>query len=130
MRVSGFARKLITWIACAAILMGSVAPVLAHALQRSQGGGLIEICTALGSQWVQVDPVGQAGSEPQTPIDHARKHCPLCSSHLTALGMPPAVGSPLLVPALRFGLPELFLSAARTPFAWATAQPRAPPRFS
>lgn len=130
MRVSDFARKLITWIACAAMLMGSVAPVLAHALQKSSAGGVIEVCTALGSQWVPVDQVGEAGSEPRPPADHARNHCPLCSSHLTALGMPPAVASPLLVPMLRYGLPELFLSAARTPFAWATAQPRAPPRFS
>lgn len=129
MRVSRFVQKLISWIACAAVLMGSLGPMLTHALERSPGNGWVEVCTALGAKWVEAIDDNQ-----QTPIkapaDHAQQHCPYCASHVTALGMPPATASALVLPRLAVGLPDLFLLGPRTLFAWSTAQPRAPPSLS
>lgn len=123
-------RKLISWIACVAILMGSVAPVLSHAFQPSQGAGWIEVCTALGQQMVHVGDATGEPSNTKQQDDHARQHCPYCSSHAAQLGLPPASSAVLFVPTLHYGLPALFLAAPRTSFAWSTAQPRAPPRTS
>lgn len=128
MRFSRVARKLFSWMACAAVLMGSLAPILTHALERSPGNNWVEVCTAMGSQWVKADGTSQAPGE--TPADHAQQHCPYCSSHVPVLGVPPATATVLVLPTLRVGLPELFLLAPRTLFAWSTAQPRAPPSFS
>ncbi|WP_454908801.1 DUF2946 domain-containing protein [Variovorax gossypii] len=131
MRVGQRFRKLISWIACLAVLMGSVAPVLSHAFQPSQGGaGWIEVCTALGQQLVHVDGAAAEPSKSKQTDDHARAHCPYCSSHAVQLGLPPATSPVLFVPTLHYGLPALFLAAPRAVFAWSTAQPRAPPRIS
>lgn len=131
MRVGQRFRKLISWIACLALLMGSVAPVLSHAFQPSQGGAdWVEVCTALGQQLVHVDGAAAEPSKGKQTDDHARAHCAYCSSHAVQLGLPPATSPVLFVPTLHYGLPELFLAAPRAVFAWSTAQPRAPPRIS
>lgn len=130
MRVVHRFRNLISWIACVAVLMGSALPVLSHAFQPSQGAGWVEVCTALGQQLVHVDgEVGEPSKTKQTS-DHARQHCPGCSSHAVQLGLPPASSPMLFVPTLRQGLPTLFFAAPRTLFAWSIAQPRAPPRIA
>lgn len=134
MHLSGLARKLIAWIACSAILMGSMAPLMTQALERpSQGApgqGWVEVCTAMGTMLVDAGTDGPDGPGHRTPADHAQQHCTYCSSHATTLGMPPAPSAALFVPALRPGLPELFLKSPRPLFAWSTAQPRAPPFVS
>ncbi|MCR6479821.1 DUF2946 domain-containing protein [Variovorax sp. ZS18.2.2] len=130
MRVGHRLGKLISWIACVAVLMGSVAPVLSHAFQSSQGAQWIEVCTILGQQLVHVDDAAAEPSRTKQPGDHAQQHCPYCSSHAAQPGLAPASSPVLFVPTLRYGLPELFLAAPRTLFAWSTAQPRAPPRIS
>ena len=122
-------RTIVAWIACLALLLASLAPSIAQALQRGGPGTWTEVCTVLGSKLVAVD--GRTDdSAPAVPAKHLLQHCPFCSLHVTALGMPPA---PLSVPALAplgFTVPELMLVAPRTLFAWATAQPRAPPQLS
>lgn len=122
-------RTVFAWIASFAVLLASVAPSIAQAFQRSGPGSWTEICTVLGNKLVAVDGT-QFDSEPPVPAKHLLQHCPFCTLHVTALGMPP---NPLSVPAwvpLGFALPGLMLVAPRTLFAWATAQPRAPPRPS
>ena len=83
----------------------------------------------LGNKLVAVD--GSSGdSMPNLPAKHLLQHCPYCTAHASAIGMPPVTIS---VPALMaFGqaVPELMLVAPRTLFAWTTAQPRAPPNLS
>jgi hypothetical protein len=132
MHFGRLARKLIAWIACAAILAGSMAPLLTQALERSPSGssgqGRIEVCTAMGTLMVDAD--GGPVHEDEVPADHAWQHCDCCASHTTALGMPPASSATVFVPSIRPGLPELFLKSPRTLFAWSTAQPRAPPFVS
>ena len=134
MHLSGLARKLIAWIACTAILLGSMAPLMTQALERppgdAAGQGWVEVCTAMGTMRIDAGDSGPNGPAHQMPADHAPQHCTYCSSHATTLGMPPASSAALLVPALRPGLPELFLKSPRPLFAWSTAQPRAPPFVS
>lgn len=88
-----------------------------------------EICTALGARLVRVGDAAPGSSAPKLPGEHLLQHCPYCSLHATG-GLPPAPASPLVLPALSFGLPERFYSAPATLHAWASAQPRAPPRIS
>lgn len=127
MRVSVFVRRITSWIACLAILMGSLAPVLTHAIERSPGHDWIEVCTTLGAQWIDTADDARQGATPEAPSEHAQQHCPCCASHAPTLGMPPASTVVLTMPRLRAGLPELFLQSPRTLHAWSTAQPRAPP---
>ncbi|ARN19561.1 DUF2946 domain-containing protein [Piscinibacter gummiphilus] len=121
-------RRLVSWIACFAILVGALAPGVSHALQSRAGDSTwVEVCTALGAKRVKVDASSDESTSPAGPL---LEHCPYCSLHADQFAMPPV---PLSVPALSMlhaGPPERFLSAPRTPFAWAAAQPRAPPRVS
>lgn len=122
-------RAVVAWFACLAVLLASLAPSIAQTLQRGAPGGWTEVCTVSGSKIVAVDGA-QNDSAPPAPAEHLLQHCPFCSLHVTAIGPPPA---PLSLPALvRFGfaVPELMLVAPRTLFAWASAQPRAPPQIS
>lgn len=119
-------QRLVSWIACFAILMGAFAPAISQVLQSGSGTTWAEVCTSLGAKLVQVDA---PASDPATqlPGGHLLDHCPYCSLHATALGLPPTPVAVPLLTSLRFGLPERFLTAPATPFAWTAAQPRAPP---
>ena len=136
MHLGRLTRKLVAWIACAAVLLGSMAPLTGQALAHAPGSpatpgqGLIEVCTVMGTMLVDAGDDSRSGESPQAPDDHAQQHCTCCSSHATTLGMPPASTAALFVPALRPGPPELFLKSPRPLFAWSTAQPRAPPFLS
>lgn len=112
------------WIAVLAVLLASLLPTVGHALAAGQGGDWVEVCTAQGSRWVQAGDDG-AGRAPASA--HVLDHCPYCSLHAPALGLPPTVET--VLPTLRGGdeLPLAFLAAPRTLHAWASAQPRAPP---
>ncbi len=126
MTVAKGKRKFVAWIACCALLLASLAPSLAQTLERGGPGAWSEVCSVLGNKLVAADG-SQDDSLPSAPTGHLFQHCPFCSLHVTALGTPP---TPLSVPALvplGFAVPELMLLAPRTQFAWATAQPRAPP---
>ncbi len=110
--------------------MAALAPALSHALQAGVPEGWIEICTELGPKLVAGDEVAPKKPSPASPADHLLKHCPYCSLHITDLGLPPVSVDIALLDALASPVPALFLSAPRTPHAWVTAQPRAPPLFS
>ncbi|MBU1358588.1 MAG: DUF2946 domain-containing protein [Gammaproteobacteria bacterium] len=127
MRPSRLAKKLTLVFAMLAIVMSSLMPLMSHAF-RSTPAGWIEVCTSLGAKWVDAADARDGTSAPtKAPVDHAQAHCPYCSSHLAQLGMPPAAAAALPLSPVRLGLPPIFFSATRTPFAWAQAQPRAPP---
>ncbi len=119
--------RLTTWFAALAILLASLVPSVSHALASASGAGWIEICTAQGSKWVSAD---QAGSERTPSSAHVADHCPYCSFHTPALGLPPANNSTDQPPSLAHEVPLAFLTAPRTLHAWVSAQPRAPPSFS
>lgn len=120
-------RRLTTWIAALAILLASLAPSLSHALASGSGANWIEICTTQGSKWIAA---GEDGSERAPASAHVLKHCPYCSVHAPALGLPPSNDSAQLPSRLAHEIPLAFLAAPRTLHAWVSAQPRAPPLFS
>ncbi|MGC4075918.1 MAG: DUF2946 domain-containing protein [Rubrivivax sp.] len=114
------------WIAALVILMASLAPSVSQALGFARSAAAVEICTAHGAVWVDADTGDETGGA--VSVGHLFEHCPFCSLHAPAMGLPPA---PLALPGAPAGaepLPRAFLAAARTPHAWVTAQPRAPPR--
>jgi hypothetical protein len=125
-------RQLATWFAMLAILMASLAPSVSHALGLTRGASWIEVCSAQGARWVKGDASdsrsNESGSAPAAA--HLLDHCPYCSVHMPALGLPPAQQVLPLALGLDDALPPAFLAARRTPHVWVTAQPRAPPFFS
>ena len=124
------ARTLTIKMAILAVLFAALAPAISHVLRVGSPSGWTEVCSALGSRLVPADDGRPAGQSPASSGEHLFEHCPYCSLHLPALGMPeaPLAFDALVVPTS--GVPELFLTAPRTLFAWATAQPRGPPQHS
>lgn len=117
----------LSWIACLAIFGLALAPTISHALAHATGtSAWAEVCTPQGTKLVALD---EAGSGPVTPAAGGGHldHCPLCG-----LGSSPVAPPPVMVPVtllidLGNATPPLFLRAPRPLFAWAAAQPRAPP---
>lgn len=123
-------RGLIAWIACFAILLSALAPAISHAVQADVPAGWAEICSVTGAKLVRLTDTGSDladGSLPESSQGHTYKHCPFCAMHSDDLAPPPAPSIELQLPELGQTLPTLFLQAPRTLFAWASAQPRAPP---
>ena len=127
MRTLRVHRRLHTWIAALAILLAAIAPSLSHALGTAETGSWFEICSSQGSKWIADDPDGS----PLAPAaGHVLEHCPYCSMHAPALGLPPAPG---LLPLRIEGhgeFPPTFYAAPHTLHAWVSARPRAPPTLS
>jgi hypothetical protein len=116
-------------LALVAMLAMALLPTVAHALTFAQGGksSLAEICTPRGMQWVQLDAASPDGDGPSTAVEHMQD-CPYCSRAVSLTGLPPPVLQLQLQPQTGGAKPPLFLHAARTLFAWASAQPRGPPQ--
>jgi len=130
MRVSPGIRVMVSWIASFAILLSALAPVISHAVQADVPAGWAEICSVTGAKLVRLSDMGSDlsdGSQPESSQGHTYKHCPYCAMHSDDLAPPPAPQLELQIPELGQTLPTLFLHAPRTLFAWASAQPRAPP---
>jgi Protein of unknown function (DUF2946) len=117
----------------ASILMLAVAlvPSVSRAMVTASGHGWAEICTTQGTKWVSVEQAVAGESTDDAAVFGGHlDHCPLCSlgAHSPALlGEPVVLG---LFDAPDASFPERFFSASRTPHAWCTAQPRAPPAHS
>ena len=118
----------LTWLALTAVLALSLLPTVAHALSdaRSGPGAFTEVCTPQGAQWVDVDgqPVDRE-SPAGGPM--SLEHCPCFASSATAIGLLQAPQQ--LQPGALAGtsVPPRSMQTPRTLFAWASAQPRAPP---
>jgi hypothetical protein len=125
MRFDSASRALTSWVATLAFLMAALAPSISHALGKN-GTFLIDVCSSVVAKWVQ--PV--ANSTDQVPAQgdlHSIEPCPYCSLHASFLAIPV---SPVVL--LRACSHYALLSnghpaAPRTLYAWASAQPRAPP---
>lgn len=128
MRFHRASRVLTSWIAALAILMAAVAPSISHALGAKTGASWIEICTSAGAKWVQ--PGDRADKKAPAGKTHPFEHCPYCSLHANATAIPAAPAVLALTISASDLLPAAFLLAPRTLYAWASAQPRAPPQFS
>ena len=129
MRPRGTAPTISSWAVLFALLLGCVAPTLMRAMPSGDGEGWRAICSSVGVRWI--DPTGAAPLGKTAPVPnppHRGEHCPWCSLHTMALGLPPAPLSLLPLLSLGHAVPMLFLAAPHTLHAWSKAQPRAPPR--
>ena len=129
MRFHRASRVLTSWVALLAILMAALAPSISHALSAKNSASLIEVCTALGAKWVQPDG-SSADQAPASGDVHPFEHCPYCTLHAKDIAIPVAPVVPALAISSSDLLPTAFLAEPRTLYAWASAQPRAPPQFS
>ncbi|MFO1205435.1 MAG: DUF2946 domain-containing protein [Burkholderiales bacterium] len=125
--------RIATCLASFAMLVGALAPAVTHLLGAfaPQGAPWAVLCTSKGL--VRLAP--PSGSSAPLPSNENGKfagtHCPFCLPHAgtTALPSAPAVVTAILAAEPDRFLPTLFLCSPRPLHAWATAQPRAPPRF-
>jgi Protein of unknown function (DUF2946) len=119
-------RRLTAWIAALVMLMVALAPAISQAVGASDAKAWIEVCSTAGSRWIAADAT-PGDPPPQPSADHLLAHCPFCHIHVDQ-GVPaPANAQTLLLTGLGEARPAAFLQAPRTPHAWVSAQPRAPP---
>ncbi len=135
MKISARLRRLTAWITCFAILLSLLAPSVSHAIlaQKGTSSSFLEICTSAGTQLIkagaeQTLDQGQdaAGSASNKKMDHAG-HCPFCDTSAGSFGALPSQSFIFPVVAGTYEMPALFYRPSRPLFAWASAQPRAPP---
>ena len=124
------ARKLTSWVAILAILMGALAPTISHALAPVTGQAWLEVCSTAGIRWVKAEPSDSEQSPAGKSGAHWFDHCPDCSIQADLLALPAGAGGAAVLLPLSFEVPAAFLAAPRTLHAWVSAQPRAPPFFS
>jgi hypothetical protein len=99
-------RRSFAWIALVALLFNALAPLVMQCM--TQDAGYSELCTARGIE--RIADNGD-GSDPGMTVSGA--HCPLClAPHSPFVPTRPVVTE---------------LHAPSSQFAWAPAQPRAPP---
>ena len=118
-----FRHVLTSWIACLAILFGTLAPALSHAFPVGSHTIEFPICSAAGHTTVQLNTIDiEPGVAPS-------QHCPFCTDGHHAPGLLPqtpallvAVGGPVR--------PSVFYQAPEPLFHWAATRSRAPPAVS
>jgi hypothetical protein len=117
--------RFVTRLLLGLMLAMALLPGLSRAWAATQGGDWVEICSAQGSRWVQVDE--SDGDEPA--FQPMAEHCAACQLQLQPLAPPPQalVWQPL--PTLQ-AAPPLFLLAPRPLAIWASRLSRGPPALA
>ena len=116
-------RLVLSWFALVAALLVTFVPTLTEAMASTSGLPWETMCSAANAK-------AAAHGTPASPAaPHAFEHCPWCALQ-AHLAPPPApqVGTVTPGPAFR-AQPLAFTRAPRGNAVWASAQPRAPPRF-
>jgi hypothetical protein len=120
-------RRFAAWLALVGMAAAVLLPTLSHArafwTPAPDGGDYAEVCTPLGMKLVSL---ADGRALPDDAGAHF-EHCPCCGAGLGAFALPPVVPALPVLSEAGHPPPTLFLHAARTPHAWASAQPRAPP---
>lgn len=123
-------RRLAAWLTMLAMVLGALAPTMAHALVAAKGGpDWVEVCSASGMVWVQIDGEGAAHAADESgekSLADAPRHCPLFNLHGTA-GLPPAPLHPMAL-APRAGQPPAPFQPVLTAAYWPASHSRAPPQ--
>lgn len=127
-------RQFTAWLAAMAVFCAGLLPLVSQAVVPHLLGnaGMVEVCTVTGMAWVKLDAAGQANATQSAPDGESTPgmsmaNCDWCALHLPHLAVPPAPMA-LALPALALpAQPLAFLHAHYPLFAWAAAQPRAPP---
>lgn len=131
MKSSAFRKTSIVWIAFVAILFGPLAPSVSHAIaaNNTQTASWLEICSADGMRFIQID--GQL-ADPSAPSEHGlhMEDCPFCLNHAGAHGLPPSNNYTMPVADRADIQPSLFYQSPHPLFIWSAAQSRAPPPLS
>ena len=121
-------RRLLSWIALAAILGLALTPALAQMLARGGPSEWMQICSAQGSKLVAVADL--APDESPAPSTAHLEHCPFCVLHAPLLPTPQWQVSFFAPTAPPARYPKLFFPAPRPLFAWSAGQARAPPAIN
>lgn len=124
MGLSHLHRRFSAWLALLALLLGAVAPAVTQAVVAgSDRAGWVQICSASGMSWVQIDAGDGA------PADNASASgCTWCSAHGVA-GLPPEPAT-WAVARLALALPQDAFTPVVPARHWSPAQSRAPPFLS
>ena len=116
-------RTVSSWIALFAILLATFVPTATGAFSAASGLPWDRICSAANVA------SGKSGTPDSPASMHAFEHCPYCALHADLAPPPdPRVAEAGIALAFR-AFPVAFTRAPRSNAAWASAQPRAPPRF-
>lgn len=131
MRVFFQNRKLIALMACAAILLNSLAPAISHAMAKVQGKDApwAQICSTSGTKYIPLD-LGNSSPDSDVPQSMAMEHCAFCLSHAGSFAIFTAIPSPITSVKLHHDYPPLFYHSPSKSFVWAPSNPRGPPTFS
>ena len=130
MSLSRLHRRITAWLALLAMVVGALAPTVAQAMVTAgDRAEWLEVCSVSGMVWVKADtgevsqqqPDGSGSSGAPSP------HCPWCTLHGGAAGLPPAAAMHGELPARLTDLPPAFYRAPLATTVWAPAQSRAPP---
>ena len=114
-----------------AVLALALMPTLSQALAHSRGEASrwAEVCTPQGMKQVLLQAEGGGEAIAPAKVANLFDHCAYCT--LTPGVAPPPSPLTMADPGDLGGyLPPLFLQSPRSSFAWAGAQPRAPPSHS
>ena len=130
MGLANATRRLTAAVATFAMLLAALAPAITSALAAANDQHVrwTAVCTADGARLVPVPT--DADGTPVAPKSHQIDHCPFCAPHGASVALPPPAAGVVPVVAGADPVPQLFLAAPRPLYAWAFAQPRAPPAFS
>ncbi len=117
------------WVALIALWAVALLPMVSHAMARASGEAntrYTEVCTPQGMKLVAL---ADGETAPDSNLLQM-EHCHWCTPALGDAAPPPVPPAlPVLAP-LPALLPAAFLQAPATAYAWASAQPRAPPTAS
>ena len=122
--------RIAAWLTSCAMLAGSLTPAVTHLLGAFAPAAApwAVLCTSKGL--VRSAPPDE--SSPLSPAEGdgrlAAGHCPFCLPHAGSLALPSSPTVAILAAEPVHFLPTLFLRSPRPLHAWATVQPRAPPR--
>lgn len=123
-------RRLTTWLAMLALVLGALAPTVAQAMVGSgERDGWLQICSVSGMVWVKADAANPGDQQPAggAPQGDASQHCAWCTLHGGAAGLPSA-DLPSVLPARLTELPPAFFFAPLAAAVWLPAQSRGPPQ--
>ncbi len=122
-------RRFTAWVALLALVLGALAPTVTQAMVvDSDRADWLEVCGVSGMVWVKADTgeVRDQSPDGSTPMSDASQHCPWCTLHGGAAGLP-VVALQLDLPPRLTDLPPAFYRAPLATTVWAPAQSRAPP---
>lgn len=122
-------RRLTAWVALFALVLGALAPTVTQAMVAAgDRGDWLEVCSVSGMAWIKADTGEVSKQQPDgsAPGNGVSPHCPWCTLHGGAAGLPTAAVQPDLSARLT-DLPPAFYRAPLATSIWAPAHSRAPP---